>query len=449
MKRLIDHSLLQWKNNSRRKPLLLRGARQVGKTYAARTLGNTFNEYIELNFEQTERAVSLFEGDLDPERIIRDIALLVKKPIKPGTTLLFFDEIQKAPRALTALRYFYELMPELHIIAAGSLLDFAIEQVGIPVGRVESRYMYPLSFMEFLAALNESLIIEEILTHGLERPMTPVIHEKLLVLLAEYLALGGMPEIVRCWQAVKQPLECVHYQAHIIDTYRQDFTTYAKEHQIKYVELLFREVPRQLCHKFKYSSVEGDYRKRELSPALDLLETAGIIHKIFHSSCQGFPFGAQVNPQNYKVIFLDIGLSQAVLKLDLTQWFLNPLQEFINKGQLVEAFVGQELLAYSPSYIQGQLYYWQRETRTSQAEIDYILQEGECIVPIEIKPGTESTLRSLNFFLETHPQSPYGIRFSTRNYSLAGKIHSYPLYAIAKVCAQKQSDAYKMLTSLI
>lgn len=412
-------------------------------------LGKTFSEYVEINFEQMESAISLFEGDLDPERIVRDIALLVKKPIKPGTTLLFLDEIQKAPRALTALRYFYELMPELHIIGAGSLLDFAIEQVGVPVGRVESCYIYPLSFMEFLVALNETLIVEEILSHTLEKTLTPVIHEKILTLLGEYLALGGMPEIVRCWQSIKQPLECAKYQAHIIDTYRQDFTTYAKEHQIKYVELLFREVPRQLCHKFNYSAIEGNFRKRELSPALDLLETAGIIHKIYHSSCQGLPFGAQVNPHNYKVLFLDVGLSQALLKLDLTQWFLNPLQEFINKGQLVEAFVGQELIAYSPSYVKNELYYWQRQTRTSQAEVDYVLQEGESIIPVEVKSGSGSTLRSLQLFLDTHPQAPYGIRFSTRNYSLSERIHSYPLYAIAKVCTQKHNDVYKALASLL
>ncbi len=448
MKRLVDYHLNDWKGDIDRKPLLLRGARQVGKTYAVRALGKSFTHFIEINLEILPQALQIFEKDLQPERIIREISVLIKKPIIPGKTLLFIDEIQVAPQAILALRYFYELIPELHVIAAGSLLDFAIEEVGIPVGRIQSLYMYPMSFMEFLAAQQETLLIEEILMHKLEEPLSNVIHEKSLSLLGEYLAIGGMPQIVSCWSKTKDPLRCskIHYS--LLDAYRQDFGKYARKFQIKYVELVFNSIPRQLGNKFKYSLIEGEYRKRELAPALDLLVTAGIAHKVFHSSGQGIPLGAQIDPLDYKAIFLDVGLSQASLDLDLAGWFVDPLSEFVNKGSLVEAFVGQEFLAYSDPLRKRNLYYWNRKNRTSVAEVDYLIQKKQ-VVPVEVKSGKGSTLRSINLFLETRPLSPYGIRFSTQNYSRHNNIDSYPLYAIVSATNLEQENVKKSLESLL
>ena len=357
MKRLVDHYFDVWKNDRNRQPLLLRGARQVGKTYAVRQLGKSFENYIELNLEFVEEARAIFERDLDPRRILKALSLMLNKEIIPGKTLLFIDEIQVEPRAILALRYFYEMLPELHVIAAGSLIDFALEQVGLPVGRVQPLYMYPLSFLEFLAALEEHLVIEEIINHSVHEKLVEPVHRKLLDLVAEYLALGGMPQVVNCWKEVRKPLDCARFQARIFDTYRQDFNKYAKAYQIKYLELLLKETPRQLGKKFKFSEV-GDYRKRELEPALNLLETAGIAHKVTYTAAQGIPLGAQSNPEDFKLIFLDVGLMQSILGHDLTQWFLNPVAEFVNKGALVEAFVGQELLTYSDPYIKPNLYYW-------------------------------------------------------------------------------------------
>lgn len=431
LKRFIDHHLMEWAQQKNFKPLLLRGARQVGKTHAARQLGKKFDSFVEINLEFTTAAQHLFKENLDPHRIVRDISLLTGKKIIPGKTLLFFDEIQAESQAVQALRYFYEMMPELHVIAAGSLFDFIVEAIGMPVGRVQSLYMYPMSFFEFLSALQEDVLMTEILNHDIGSTISQVAHTKALRLLAEYLAIGGMPEVVKEWVAHKDPHRCFDLQQTLIDSYRQDFGKYAQRYQIKYLDLLINNIPLQLGKKFKYSALEGDYRKRELSPCLDLLVIAGVINKVLHTDAQGLPLGAQVDPNEFKLIFLDIALAQALLGFDVSEWFLHPEQQFVNKGELVEAFVGQELLAYSNPIQKKQLYYWQRMERGSQAEIDYVTTIGEDIVPIEVKSGAGSTLKSMHMFLEKHQKSSYGIRFSTQNYSLYQKIRSYPLYAIA------------------
>jgi uncharacterized protein len=433
MKRFIDKELSDWKDVKLRRPLLLRGARQVGKTYAVQQLGKQFTSFVEINLETHPDARIIFEKDLDAQRIVRDLSLFARKQIIPGQTLLFIDEIQIAPSAITALRYFYENIPELHVIAAGSLLDFAVENVGIPVGRVESLYVYPMSFFEFLFTTENEILAQEILAHRVEEPISEPVHNKILSILGEYLAIGGMPGVVECWKETKDPVRCFALHHSLIDTYRQDFAKYAKKFQIKYVDAIFTNIPQQLGKKFKYSSIDGDYRKRELIPALDLLITAGIAHKVTHTSGNGIPLGANVDPECYKIIFLDVALGQAVLDLDLEAWFLNPMQQFVNKGELVEAFVGQEILAYANAHAKKQLFYWQRNAPSSSAEVDYLIQKGEKIIPVEVKSGSGKTLRSLHQFLESHSHVPFGMRFSTQNYSRHERIESFPLYAVAAI----------------
>lgn len=449
MKRIIDYYLRQWVHSPRRKSLILNGARQVGKTHAVRALAaSSFTDFAEINFESNVSARAVFDHDLDPKRILHALSLTIGKPIIPGKTLLFFDEIQAAPRGIIALRYFYEEMPELHVIAAGSLIQFAIEQVGVPVGRVEFLDMYPVSFIEFLAAMEQHAIITEILNQEPKREISPLIHTKCLHLIATYLALGGMPEVLDCWQKTKNALECIKVHHSLLKAYRQDFEKYAKKNQIPYVSLLFNATPLQLGRKFKYSDIEGEYRKRELQPALNLLETAGIIHKAHSSSGQGWPIGAHKNLQDFKVLFLDVGLAQTVLGLDLANWFLNPLTELVNKGAIVESFVGQELLAYTSPERTAELFYWHREIPSSTAEIDYLIQQKDKIIPIEVKGGHGTTLRSMHSFLSTHPQSPHGIRFSAQNYSVHEKIISYPLYAVASVATEGQEEMKKAIEAL-
>jgi len=448
MKRLIDRYLREWKNFPYRKSLLLRGARQVGKTYAVRQFGRTFDSFVEINFELTEEARNVFEKDLEPERIIRDLSLIAGKRIVPGETLLFFDEIQNVPKALTSLRYFYEKLPALHVIAAGSLLDFTIQAIGIPVGRVSSLYMYPLSFFEFLCALDQEMLAQEIIPGQITAPLSEFAHHKLLSLFGEYCAIGGMPEVVMVWKKTKDPLLCFEIHHVLIDTYRQDFGKYAERFQIKYLAALFDAIPRLLGTKFKYSAIEGDYRKRELSPCLDLLITAGVAHSVMRSAGNGVPLGAEVDVEDFKIIFLDVALAQVLLGLDLKSWFLNPEQEFINKGAIVEALVGQEVLAYAHPAHKASLFYWRRNVPRSEAELDYLFTDQGKVIPVEVKSGSGSTLKSMHMFLESHKNSSYGLRFSTQNYSVHEKIHSYPLYAVASVIKDHGQDikAYGYLT---
>ncbi|MDP3788116.1 MAG: AAA family ATPase [Candidatus Chromulinivorax sp.] len=448
MKRIIDHYLLDWKQYQFRKPLLLRGARQVGKTFAVRELGKTYESFVEINFELSPRLRSIFEYDLKPQRIIQALSIELGESIIPGKTLLFIDEIQTCPQAIIALRYFYEMMPDLHIIGAGSLLDFAIQQVGVPVGRVQFLYMYPLTFIEYLVAIKEPMIVQEILTHDLTTEIYPSIHEKILRLLSQYLALGGMPDVISKWITTQNPLDCHIVHQSILQTYRQDFDKYARKQQIKYVEKIFDTIPQQLGQKFKYSTIDGEYRKRELAPALDLLVTAYLANKVYYGSGQGFPIGFQADAFDYKIIPLDMGLNQAQLGLNIAGWFSYPLQEFINKGPLVEAFVGQEFIGYASPRQKSDLYYWHKDSAPQQAEIDYLLPINEKIVPVEVKSGDGRTLKSMHYFLATHQHAPYGIRFSTNNYSQFDKIHSYPLYAIAHVISASNPEMKAAFASL-
>ena len=443
MKRIIDYHLKEWKKRLSRKPLLVRGARQIGKTTAIRHLGVQFDNIVEINFELNPEYAAIFEKNLDPERIIQELYLITEQKIIPGKTLLFFDEIQQAPNAVKALRYFYEKIPELHVICAGSLLDFVIQEIGLPVGRVSSLYMYPMSFIEFLYACNHVPIIESIFEKGLEEPINLLIHEKILRLLGQYLVIGGMPEAVKKWRDIQDPFACFLVHQELVDTYRQDFYRYAKEHQIKYLDVLFNSLPLQLAKKLQYHHIEGDYRKRELQPCLNLLETAGIVHRITHTDANGIPVGAQADPSLFKVILLDVAITQALLGQDPKSWLLNPFEEFVNKGELVEAFVGQELLAYANPIVKQRLFYWNREKKGGKAEIDYLIQKNNMLIPVEVKSNKGTTLKSMNLFLELKKFIPFGIRFSAHNYSEHKQIHSYPLYAVAK--AMDGSYAHKIL----
>ncbi|MEI6242673.1 MAG: AAA family ATPase [Chlamydiota bacterium] len=444
-KRLVDWHLKKWKDNIHRKPLLIRGARQTGKTYAVRKLGKHFDNMIEVNFELAKDARPIFEKDLKPERILRDLSLHFDKEIKPGNTLLFFDEIQEAPQAILALRYFYELMPSLHVIAAGSLFDFALEKVGLPVGRVSSIHLYPLSFVEFLAAGGHNLILKAILDNSQKIPFSESVHAKIMNLVGEYLAIGGMPEAVAKWISSRNAKESFQVHHDLISSYRQDFEKYAEKHQLIYMEALFNQIPPMIGEQFQYKNIHGNYRKRELSPCLDLLCKANVIHKIHHSAGNGIPLGAEINPEWFKIIFVDVALCQATLGFDLSTWFLQPGIEFVNRGAITEAFVGQELLCYAHPYRKTDLYYWRRVAKSSTAELDFLYEYNREIIPIEVKSGHGGKLKSMNLFLAEHQKSPYGIRFSAQNYSVFEKIDSRPLYDVVSLAHEDQRESLKEL----
>lgn len=441
MKRLAFKDIEAWVSDQHHKPLLLRGARQVGKTHLARQVGrDLFDTMLEINLEQSPEIAKLFEGDLNPERIVTAIELIYETKIIPGKTLLFLDEIQVEPRAILALRYFYEKMPNLHVIAAGSLLEFAIEKVGMPVGRVNFLWIKPLSFIEFLFAQGADQALSMILNQTPKEEVPNVVHEKLLSYVAQYMYIGGMPEVVSAWLESKDIQKCQSILDDIVTSYIQDFAKYSKNTQLKYVELLFQRIPLQLAKPFVYSQISESFRKRELAPCLELLIKAGIVHPIYRTAANGIPLGAEADPEKFKLIFVDVALTQHVLGLSVKDWLLEPLQALVNKGELIEAFVGQEILAYQNPRKPASLYYWQRMSRASSAEVDYIIQQNEKIVPIEVKSGKGSTLRSLHNFMDKH-ESEYGVRISAQNYSTFEKIHSYPLYAVAKLLDYEISES--------
>jgi len=431
MKRIIDHYLKEWKQQADRKALLIRGARQVGKTYSIRILGNSFEELVEINLEKNPEYAELFRLNLDPQRILRDLRLITGKRLIPGRSLLFFDEVQQHPAIVTALRYFYEEIPELHVIAAGSLLEFALESIGIPVGRVASLYMYPMSFLEFLVACDKQSMAKYLLD---ESPffINNAIHEQLLILTGEYLVLGGLPEVIATWIKFQELDHCGKTLDIIIAAYRQDFTKYSKRHQIKYVDLLFNEVPALVGKKFKYSALSGTWKARELAPALELLRKASIVHTVTHSSGNNTPLKAESNPDRFKTLFFDIGLAQRTLGADVIPWLLNPATSINNAGAVAETFVGQELIAYSNPWAQAELHYWHRETRSSNAEVDYLLAISNQIIPVEVKAGATGSLQSLRVFL-AEKNAPYGIRLCGQPSSTHENLHTYSIYAISSL----------------
>lgn len=397
-----------------------------------RRLSKQFTSFVEINFEETPSLSSVFDTDLTPQRILRDLELTLGVTIIPEETLLFFDEVQLATNALLSLRYFYEKLPELHIIAAGSLLDFAIAKVGLPVGRVSFLHVNPMTFIEFLWALDRTSLAKQITEHTPQTPLSTTVHNTALKFLGEYFAIGGMPEAIATWRENGNYQECSLIHQDIINTYQQDFEKYARTAQVKYVEKIFNLCSLQVGKQFVFAKIDGDYKARELSPALELLIKANVINTVTYTSGQGLPLAAQSNSKRFKVITLDIGLMQTLLGTTAENWILSPETTFINKGAIAEAFVGQELLGYSEPRKPHQLYYWENTQRGSIAEIDYLaIDDNQNIIPIEVKAGKSGKLKSLWQFLEDHTQSPYGIQYSMENYSCTDELLNYPLYAVA------------------
>jgi len=432
MERYLKQTLMNWKDDSSRKPILLRGARQVGKSYLIEEFGHSFDSYVEFNFDFNKRLTTIFEYDSDPERILKELSIAAEKPIVRGQTLLFFDEIQECPDAIRALRYFYEKMPDLHVIAAGSLLDFTLEKIGVPVGRIQMLYLFPLSFVEFLLAKEKRLLLEALFEHDEKKPAPEFMHKQLFKLYGEYMAIGGMPEVVNEWLLNADLKRTRKIQQSLIETYKADFGKYSTKYQKSHVETIYSAIPRLSGGKFLYSSVNPDLRSRELKPALDLLSKAGIIHVITHSSSGSLPLAAEINPKFFKAILSDIGLMQAMLEYNPKNWILEPEKAAVNFGALVESFVGQEILAYSSPDLKSSLFYWAREKRGSSAEVDYVIELNGAVVPIEVKAGRSSSYKSMSLFLKEKPSSPYGIHFSQQNFSSNQIVRKIPLYAVFK-----------------
>ena len=433
MRRDIEKELILWKAQKERYPLIIRGARQVGKSYLVETFGRThFQNNVVVNLEFQPQLKDCFKS-LDPSEIINKLQLLLSVQIKEDNTLLFLDEIQECPQAIMALRYFKEKMPKLSVIAAGSLLEFALRSPDfkMPVGRVLFLYLEPLSFSEYLDATGNQNLRRFLSDVKLTDSIDDVIHKKLLELLRIYIIVGGMPAVLNEYLSSKDLMNCQRIQTALLQTYRSDFGKYAKISQHKYLQKVFDAAPRMAGQRIKYSNIDPDTRSRDLKNALSLLTLAGIVRPIYLTKALGLPLGAQINEQRFKLNFLDIGLMQNSCglqgRLSIEEDFLQ-----INAGSVAEQFVGQELTAYSDRHQQASLYFWAREKRGSMAEVDYVINIGSDIFPVEVKSGKEGRLKSLRMFIE-EKKSRLGIRFSQDKLSYYDKILSIPLYMIEQM----------------
>ncbi len=414
-------------------PLLMRGARQVGKTHLiSQFIQDDFTNSLVINFEKEEQYKIAFKT-LDPKAIINRLYLQSGKMIEAGKSLLFFDEIQECPQALEALRYFKEDMHELHVIAAGSLLEFVLnsEQVRMPVGRVETLFLRPLSFYEFLSASGlqhlRAYLSEVDLTTGIDTAAHDILCDKL----QEYFFVGGMPAIIREYVTAKNFETVQTQQMSLMQALRDDFGNYAAKTKHHYMQRILKEAPGIIGERFYYSKIDPDMGAREIKEALAYLVHASLLHKVNRTNASGLPLNSQINEKMFKTIFLDIGLanSQSYLSPEV---FLQKDVMLLNRGMQAEQFVGQELLAHRPTYMDDQLYYWSRETRGSSAEVDYVINVDDKIIPIEVKAGKTGSLKSLQIFLN-EKSCDYGIRLSLKSLSFKNRILSIPLYMIAEL----------------
>ncbi|MFH1197782.1 MAG: AAA family ATPase [bacterium] len=437
IKRKIDIELEKWKSESTRKPLLIRGARQVGKTKTVREFAKSFENFIEINFEETPRSKALFADDLSPASICENISAIYKTNILPGNTLLFFDEIQECPQAIASLRFFYEKMPDLHIIAAGSLLEFALSTIPtFGVGRIRSMFMHPLSFSEFMEGANEHKLLEIIRRSNPMNPINEIHHSKSIELLQKFICLGGMPEVIATYIETGNLHQCQQLLDDLIISVQADFAKYKKRTPVSRLNEVFQAVVSQAGQKFVYSKACAQANHNQVKEALLLLVTAGLVIPVTHSSSNGIPLGAEINPQRQKMLLFDTGIFQRILGLDLGDFLLSKKFDAINKGNVAEQFVGLEFIKNSSCYQNPLLYYWHREARNSNAEVDYVISIANEIVPVEVKSGTKGAMQSLFLFLKDK-NLQRGIRISTENFSAYDGVEVYPLYAVENIISNK------------
>ncbi len=433
--RKIDKILLEWKSEQVRKPLLLRGARQVGKTSAVRELAKSFEYYLEIDFLNPENAdvASLFSQNLSIKNLCQKIEVIKNIPIEAGKTLVFLDEIQACPKAIEKLRYFYEQIPNLHLIAAGSLLEFALEDLrSFGVGRIRSIFMYPLCFEEFLTFQNLQSLCDEMNNASPKNPLDEIFHKKLLQELRNFLLLGGMPEVVSYWCKTHDFLKCRQIQNDLLISYQDDFAKYRKRVPATRIQEVFRSVAEQGQGKFVYKRVNPDLRTEQIKTALETLLLAGLVYPVTHTAANGIPLGSEVREDYKRVIYFDTGLLQRQLNLKAEDILVSEDLDVINKGAIAETFIGTELMKAASFYEKSELYCWHREEAGSNAEVDYVIQKENEIIPIEVKASKKGSMQSLRQFLAIK-NKPYGIRASLENFCEYDDIKVYPLYAIKNV----------------
>lgn len=425
MKREALKQLYKWKENPDRKPLIIRGARQVGKTWLMKEFASeAYPQYAYINFEDNEIAKNIFQKDFDIDRILLALQLVTNITITTDT-LIIFDEIQEAPRGITSLKYFQEKAPQYHVIAAGSLLGIAMHKnESFPVGKVDFMDLYPLSFLEYLDALGEQNFVKLLLQKDWE--MTVLFHSKLQEYLRQYFYIGGMPEVVLSFITNKDFSKVRQLQQNILESYDRDFSKHAPITDVPRIRMVWKSIPSQLSkenRKFIYGSLKEGARAKDFELAIEWLKDAGLIYKVNRTKKGELPLTAYEDLSAFKLFVVDTGLLCAMSNLP-PKVLLDGNTLFTDyKGALTEQYVLQQLKCIKDLCI----YYWSADN--SRGEIDFLLQYEAEVIPVEVKAEENLQSKSLRTFIDKHPQL-HGIRFSMSNYREQDWITNYPLYAV-------------------
>ncbi len=415
MKREASDRLDQWFCQTDRKPLVMRGARQTGKTWIVRDLAHRQKRtLIEINFERTPESASYFSAK-DPVKILQNLSAELGISISPEESVLFLDEIQAAPEVFSALRWFKEEMPELPVIATGSLLDFVLNdhEFSMPVGRIHYFHLEPMSFLEFVRATGNTPLYEMLKDASFDQVLHKTHHQKCMALYQTYCLCGGMPEAVKTWRDTSSLSECTTVQTDLLTTIRDDFNKYGQNSSL--LQKTLRSVADQIGNKFILSRVDEGHRTPETKKALALLTMARVVSLVHHSAGNGIPLGAEINDKFFKTLFLDTGLVAS--HLGLTRMQPRDIEQvvFSNKGAVAEQFVGQQLRYALATHGDPELFYWQR-TGGRQGELDYLISSGNRIVPVEVKSGTGGSMKSLHQFMSDKKLNT-ALRFDINNLS--------------------------------
>lgn len=429
MKREAMNQLLEWKNKINRKPLIIEGARQVGKTWIMQEFGKTaYDKTIYINFDSNVQMNMLFNSDYNIERILLGLEIYSGQKIVPQSTLLIFDEVQEAPKALSSLKYFYENAPEYHIICAGSLLGLALHNgTSFPVGKVEFMKLSPLSFREFLLALSLDSYVSLLDSHDFH--MIHTFSLSFIDALKQYYFVGGMPEAVLHFSLYKDTVEVRNIQSRILSAYEQDFSKHAPYDVVPRIRMLWQSIPSQLAKenkKFIYGLIRDGARAKEYEAALLWLSDCGLIHKVHRVNTPHIPLKAYQDLKAFKIYLLDIGLlgCMAGLRANTILDGNALFTEF--KGALTEQFVLQQLIANSTI----SLYYYTNDR--GSAEVDFVIDNGEDILPVEVKAETNLKAKSLRYYNEKYQPSTC-IRLSMSEYKKENWLVNIPLYAVSEL----------------
>ena len=433
MKRLTEKQIIAWKDSPRRKPLIIRGARQVGKTWLVENcLAGQFGHFVKVDLEQERQLHMAFGDSLDPWRMLDSLEAFTGRII-PGKTLLFIDEIQACPRAITALRYFYEKMPELHVVAAGSMLEFAFGEISVPVGRVQYLYLHPMTFYEYLLAMNKEVIAEKTITP--QRDYSELIRSAIFDELKQYFFIGGMPEAVKAYRDTHSKLESFDVQSQILESYREDFSKYKPQVKAACLDAVFTNAAKSVGEQIKYTRLYDGASGVTNHKAFDLLVKARVLHKISSCDPSGLPLGGS-SGKRFKACMLDIGLLQRLCGMDVQAELAQDNLLAMYRGKLAEQFVAQEMLAWHSR----DLYYWARNAKSSNAEVDYLAVQKGKIYPVEVKSGPSGKLKSLHMMLKAYPNSEQGWVLQSGPYRELPeqKLVFWPLYATPQLGDRSQ-----------